>query len=188
MPISIDKRIALMAREFVAEAYDKLRFGATGVYWYYRHASGDTWGEFAAITDQQSMYHRAGFVLADPEIIRGNIPADQLARAIAEKSRRLPIVGADQDEPSPRVLAALKILAMALPGQTIIRLGHLVGPGNAAVRAAAMSALTGQRVPQSKAGITAVEKAFYSALGVPTGCGASMSQEFAIRARLAIAA
>jgi hypothetical protein len=54
----------------------------------------------------------------------------------------------------------------------------LCGPHMAALRAELMSELTGQRMPQSKSGITALGKELYRLAGVEGNCGAAREDAF----------
>ncbi len=54
----------------------------------------------------------------------------------------------------------------------------LMGPAKASCRAHIMSVLQGKRVPQSKAGVTAIKDAFY-AIAKPIGnCSAAQDEAF----------
>lgn len=75
------------------------------------------------------------------------------------------------------VREAVRLLGAYTAGRMDIWM--LAGGPRASCRAHIMSALEGQRVPQSKAGITAIEQRFYSLAEVATNvCRARQQDEF----------
>lgn len=71
---------------------------------------------------------------------------------------------------------AIRLLGAYTGGRFDIWL--LAGGSKASCRAHVMSVLTGQRVPQSKAGVNAIRSAFYARLGVTGEYEAQREQNF----------
>ena len=59
----------------------------------------------------------------------------------------------------------------------------LAGPSNAKIRATILSLLQGAKVPQSKAGISALQAAFYSLAQTHGECSAERQENFTAWAR-----
>ena len=80
-------------------------------------------------------------------------------------------------KPLPKnVTNAIQLLKGALgKSETLF---NLAGDGNAGIRAAILSELTGEKVPKSKAGINALEKALYKAIGIEEDTAAGKESAF----------
>lgn len=79
----------------------------------------------------------------------------------------------------PRLLSALRLLAMATPYFDFYSF-QIAGTSNGAKRARIMAVLTGQKMPIAKCGITALRAAFFEAMGIADVFGAA--EEFKLRA------
>lgn len=79
--------------------------------------------------------------------------------------------------PTPGTLKAIRLFA-ALTGNSRFDLWTLAGHHHAANRAILLSAIRGERLPQSKAGITALRAAFYRELGIVGECEAEREENF----------
>ena len=77
----------------------------------------------------------------------------------------------------PATVNLAKQISAILAGR---RPGYIFGPSNAADRAAILSLLTGQKVPKSKAGITAMMQALYQTFGVSGACIAVRESNLAL--------
>jgi hypothetical protein len=77
---------------------------------------------------------------------------------------------------TPAALTAIRLLGHNTANRFDI--WQLAGPRNADRRARILSALTGTRQPQSKAGVTALRTAFYDALGIIGECEAEREENF----------
>lgn len=80
--------------------------------------------------------------------------------------------------PTPGTLKAIRLCAAFTSNS--FDLWSLTGNhgGNGANRAILLSAITGKRLPQSKAGFNALRAAFYDALGILGGCEAEREENF----------
>lgn len=78
--------------------------------------------------------------------------------------------------PSAQTLQAIRRLGAFTQGRYDI--WGLAGSHLAASRAIVLSDLLGYRVPQSKAGVTALRTAFYNALGIVGECEAEREENF----------
>jgi hypothetical protein len=77
---------------------------------------------------------------------------------------------------TPATLTAIRLLGHNTANRFDI--WQLAGARNADRRARILSALTGTRQPQSKAGVTALRAAFYNALGIIGECEAEREENF----------
>jgi len=76
---------------------------------------------------------------------------------------------------------ALKLLNEATNSR--LDIWNLAGPYNAARRAQIMSALMGAKVPQSKAGVNAIQDELHRRLSVKGNCIAARDDDFLEKAR-----
>jgi hypothetical protein len=81
----------------------------------------------------------------------------------------------------PNLPEAIRMLGFFTNGRYDI--WQLAGSHNGANRAIVLSHLTGIRQPQSKAGVTALREAIYTALDVQGGCLAERETEFLNKVR-----
>jgi hypothetical protein len=77
---------------------------------------------------------------------------------------------------SPATITAIQMLGHNTAGRFDV--WQLAGPRNGGRRARILSALTGTRQPQSKAGVTALRSAFYDVLGIIGDCEAERAENF----------
>lgn len=88
---------------------------------------------------------------------------------------------------NPNQTAALRLLGVYTAGRFDFWI--LAGPAKASCRAHIMSALAGYRVPQSRAGVTALRLAFHAFAQPPQGgCNAERDDSFEAWARAHVAA
>lgn len=68
---------------------------------------------------------------------------------------------------------AVKNVWAQIHGQT----GNIMGPHNRQNRQRLMLAITGEKRPVSKCGVTAIESEIWSALGITHGCGCDAARD-----------
>ena len=88
-------------------------------------------------------------------------------------------------QPETQLLKAIRLLGHYTSNR--FDLWDLAGGQNAARRAQIMTELSGSKVPQSKAGVTAIESAFFTACGIIGKCGAERDENFRNYCRAALA-
>jgi hypothetical protein len=84
-----------------------------------------------------------------------------------------------------KLAEALRLVGVYSGGR--FDLWALAGPAKASCRAHVMSAFTGAKVPQSKAGVFAIQAALFGALNPPGDCQATRDENFRAMARAYLA-
>jgi hypothetical protein len=107
---------------------------------------------------------------------RSTDSAGNLVRQLPQGDRRCGMTNI-----TPEVRVAVQLLGVFTRDR--FQVDMLAGPANARNRVAVMSAMAGQRMPQSKSGITAIRAAMYAALNIEGSCQAVRDDHFIAAAR-----
>jgi hypothetical protein len=113
--------------------------------------------------------HLAAAIANAPE------PTPAQRTAAAELAARV-----DAQQSAKMNFGALRVMSRVTGGT--FRVERLTGPANAAARAELLSEIVGRKVPQSQAGVSALIKAVFAALGAVGNCRAAQCDDAMVRA------